>query len=300
MNINYDYYRIFYYVATCGNLSKAAKVLMNNQPNLTRTIKNLENELGCVLFLRTNRGMKLTPEGERLYEHVKIAYEHIEAGEQEIKESQNLQVGTVFIAASEVALHCLLLPALKKYSLMYPKIHIKISNHSTPQAIQALEEGVADLAVVTAPAIPSPDLVRKNIMPVREVAVCSEKYARLGGRKVSLKELQDYPLIALGTGTMSFGLYTEFYASLGLSYEPDIEAATADQILPMIKADLGIGFVPEPFITSEDRVIRIDLAEKLPSREICLIKRKNQPLTVAAKELEKILLTDASQDCTGN
>lgn len=39
MNVNYDYYRIFYYVAKCGNLSQAARELVNNQPNLTRSIK---------------------------------------------------------------------------------------------------------------------------------------------------------------------------------------------------------------------------------------------------------------------
>lgn len=50
MNINYDYYRIFYFVAKYGNISQAAKLLLNNQPNLTRTIKNLESELGCPLF----------------------------------------------------------------------------------------------------------------------------------------------------------------------------------------------------------------------------------------------------------
>ena len=67
MYINYDYYRVFYFVAKYGSLSQASKQLMNNQPNLTRTIKNLESALGCPLFSRTNRGMKLTPEGEKLF-----------------------------------------------------------------------------------------------------------------------------------------------------------------------------------------------------------------------------------------
>ena len=96
MYISYDYYRIFYYVARYGSISKAASVLMNNQPNLTRTIKNLEGELGCPLFSRTNRGVKLTPEGKRLYEHIKIAFEQIEAGEAEIVDSKSLQNGSVY------------------------------------------------------------------------------------------------------------------------------------------------------------------------------------------------------------
>ena len=148
MYISYDYYRIFYYVAKYGNITQAAKLLLNNQPNLTRSIKNLESELGCPLFLRSHSGMKLTPEGERLYSHIRIAFEHIEAGEAELTESRNMQTGTVYVAASEVALHCLLLPVLKKYRMLYPGIHIKISNHSTPQAVAALREGTADIAVV--------------------------------------------------------------------------------------------------------------------------------------------------------
>ena len=148
MYISYDYYRIFYYVAKYGNLSQAAKQLLNNQPNMTRAIKNLEGELGCPLFLRTNRGMKLTPEGERLYAHVRIAFE-------QITESRTLQTGTVSVAASEVALRCLLLPVLKEFRLLHPGIHIRISNHSTPQAIAALKEGTADIAVVTTPTAPS-------------------------------------------------------------------------------------------------------------------------------------------------
>ena len=61
MYISYEYYRVFYYVAKCGNLTKAAQMLQNNQPNLTRAIRNLEAEIGCPLFSRTNRGMILTP-----------------------------------------------------------------------------------------------------------------------------------------------------------------------------------------------------------------------------------------------
>lgn len=86
-----------------------------------------------------------------MYAHVRIAFEHIEAGEAEITESRTLQTGTVYVAASEVALRCLLLPVLKEFRLLHPGIHIRISNHSTPQAIAALKEGTADIAVVTTP-----------------------------------------------------------------------------------------------------------------------------------------------------
>ncbi len=56
--------------------------------------------------------------------------------------------------------------------------------------------------------------------------------------------------------------YSGFFAAHGLPYHPDIEAFTADQILPMVEADLGIGFVPEEFLEKWSNVCRIDLEEK--------------------------------------
>lgn len=290
MYIAYDYYRIFYYVAKYGNVTQAARVLLNNQPNLTRAVKTLESELGCPLFIRSNRGMKLTPEGERLLRHIRIAIENIEAGEAEIIESRNLERGSVFVAASEVALHCVLLPVLKKYRSLYPGIRLKISNHSTPQAIDAIKNGFADIAVVTTPTLPSAMLEEITVRKFREVAVCSSAFSELWGRKVSFEELLSYPLISLGTQTKSYELYSEFFAGEGLRYQPETEAATADQIVPMVKADLGIGFVPEEFLEGIEGVSVIETEDPLPEREIRVVKRCEQPLGIAAKEMEKLIL----------
>ena len=290
MYISYDYYRIFYYVAKYGNITQAAKILLNNQPNLTRAIKTLESELGCPLFIRNNRGMKLTPEGERLFEHIRIAFENIEAGEAEIIESRNLEKGTVFVAASEVALHCVLLPVLKQYRTLYPGIRLKISNHSTPQAVDAIKNGIADIAVVTTPTLPSAMIEEVTVRKFHEVAVCSAAFSELLGEKVGFAELLSYPMISLGTQTKSFELYSEFFAEEGLHYHPETEAATADQILPMVKADLGIGFIPREFLQGVEGVFVIETEKSLPEREIRIVKRHEQTLSIAAKELERLIL----------
>lgn len=290
MYISYDYYRIFYYVAKYGNITQAAKILLNNQPNLTRAIKTLESELGCPLFIRNNRGMKLTPEGERLFAHIRIALENIEAGEAEIIESRNLEKGSVFVAASEVALHCVLLPVLKQYRTLYPGIRLKISNHSTPQAVDAIKNGIADIAVVTTPTLPSAMIEEVTVRRFHEVAVCSSAFSELLESKVSFAELLSYPMISLGTQTKSFELYSEFFAEEGLHYQPETEAATADQILPMVKADLGIGFIPRGFLSGVDGVYIIETEKPLPEREIRIVKRHEQTLSIAAKELERLIL----------
>lgn len=75
-------------------------------------------------------------------------------------------------------------------------------------------------------------------------------------------------------------------------FAPDIEASTADQILPLVKNNLGIGFVPQEFLKDEDteNVFTLDLKEQIPTRSVYLIRRTDQTLSIAAKELERMIL----------
>lgn len=291
MDISYDYYRVFYYVAKCGSMTQAAKMLLNNQPNLTRIIRTLEGELGCPLFVRSNRGMQLTPEGERLFAHVRIAVENMEAGEAEIAESRNLASGSVYIAVSEVALHCVLLPVLETYRRRYPGVRLKVSNHSTPQAIETVRDGIADMAIVTTPTIPSPMTEETTVRTFREVAVVSTAFTGFPRGRIGFAELLQYPLISLGTQTKSYEWYSRLFSDRGLRYRPDIETATADQILPMVKANLGVGFVPEAFLQGVEGVTVIEMEEPLPEREIRIVKRRDRAQSLAAKALERLVLT---------
>lgn len=295
MYISYEYYRIFYHVAHCGNLTRAAQALQSNQPNLTRAVKNLEAELGCALFLRTNRGMVLTPEGEALFRHVRVACAELEAGEMAVTQSRDLARGSVFLAASEGALRCLLLPVLKQFQTRYPGVHLRISNFSTPQAVAALRETTADFAVVTTPVTLPPSLVQRDVRAVREVAVCAQGAAILPDDGVTLAQLAAQPLITLGAGTASHAFYAAVFAAHGVPFRPAIEAATADQIIPMAEAGLGVGIVPRDFIRPSDRVRVVDLAEPIPPRSVCLIRRKDRPLSAAARALET-MITEAGKE----
>ena len=295
MYISYEYYRIFYHVARCGNLTRAAQALQSNQPNLTRAVKNLEAELGCALFLRTNRGMVLTPEGEELFRHVRVACAELEAGEMAVTQSRDLARGSVFLAASEGALRCLLLPVLKQFQTRYPGVHLRISNFSTPQAVAALRETTADFAVVTTPVTLPPSLVQRDVRAVREVAVCAQGAPILPDAGVTLAQLAAQPLITLGAGTASHAFYAAVFAAHGVPFRPAIEAATADQIIPMAEAGLGVGIVPRDFIRPSDRVRVVDLAEPIPPRSVCLIRRKDRPLSAAARALET-MITEAGKE----
>lgn len=296
MHISYEYYRIFYYVAKYRNITQAAAALLSNQPNVTRAVRNLEHELGCTLFVRSNRGVTLTPEGEKLYAHVRIAVEQFEAGEEQLSMEKTLQSGTVAIGTSEVALRCFLLPVLNEYHRLYPGVHLRIVTQPTPQPISALKNGSVDLAVVTSPTGDRRHLKAWNVKEYREIAVCGSAFPALTERPLPLHELSACSIISPGPQTMTYHFYCEWFARKGLSFSPDIEVATADQILPFVKNNFGIGFVPEDILEAEDTggIYRLRLEEEIPPRSVYYLKRPDQSLSVAARELERMIL-DAAQ-----
>lgn len=292
MNISYDSYRIFYYVAKYQSFTQAACCLLSSQPNVTRSVKNLEGALGCRLFFRSNRGVRLTPEGEKLYAHIAPAVEHIQAGEEAVAADRSLQSGIVTIAASEIALRCCLLPVLGEYRRCFPGVRIRVSNHSTSQAVAALRGGLADLAVVTAGDGLPRDLTQRRVKEIQEVPVCGEAFSFLPDGPLPLEELARYPLVGLGPDSVSFRFFSRFFSRHNLTFHLDIETASAGQILPIVREGLGIGFVPEEFLRdlpASALVQTIALRDPVPKRAVLLLKRRGQALSAAAGKLEQMI-----------
>ena len=167
--VNFDYYRIFYFVCQYKSFTKAAEILNNNQPNITRCMNILERELNCKLFVRTHRGVSLTPEGKRLYEHISVAYEQISLGEKELEKDRGLESGLISIGASETALRLLLLDKLESFHKKYPHVRLRIASHSTPEALTALENGLVDFAVVSSPAHTKKPLQKTLLVSFKEI-----------------------------------------------------------------------------------------------------------------------------------
>lgn len=293
MNVNFEYYRIFYYVAKYSNFTKAAHVLGSSQPNVTRAMNCLESETGCTLFIRTNRGIRLTPEGERLYTHVSAAMAQFQAAEDEMSANTGLEHGSLSIGASETALNIYLLDYLKSFHMTYPGIRLKIYNHSTPQAVHSVLNGEIDFAIVTTPTTAQPPLKEIHLKSFREILVGGKTFTALGSQELSLKELSAYPLICLGRESMTWQFYHQLFLSHGLELAPDTEAATTDQILPLVKNELGLAFLPESMAREAiDRheIVEIKLREKIPERKVCMVYDRQHPLSAAAQRLKKDIL----------
>ena len=299
MNVNLEYYRIFYYVARYGNFTKAARAMGNSQPNITRAMNLLEQEIHCTLFIRTNRGVQLTPEGEKLYIRVSAAMEQIQTAEEELNASSGLEHGTISIGASETALNIYLLEKLRTFHMEYPGIRLKIYNHSTPQAVQAVKNGEIDFAVVTTPTDAEAPLKKADLYPFQEILVGGKTFMALGSQELSLAEIQNYPFICLGRETQTWKFYQQIFERHGLELMPDTEVATTDQILPLVKNELGVAFLPEAMAREaieKGEIVELSLRERVPQRSVCMVYDRQHPLSAAAKELKSRMQQSTSTE----
>ena len=294
MNSNFEYYKIFYYVAKYENLTKAATALKTTQPAVTRTIHKLEGELGCRLFTRSKTGMKLTPEGRTFYGYVAAGCAQFFKGENDLSNLISLENGTIYISATETALHCYLFQAMEEFNSLYPNVRFKILNNSTTESVNAVKEGKVDLAFVSANLQVAKPLRMKILRKYRDILIAGMRFEELkaGKEELSLKELVSYPWISLTAETITRRFLNEYFEKNGLTFAPDMELATTDMILPAVRHNLGLGFIPAEFADAElksGQVFEIKVKEKLPERNIILIYDTEYPQSIAAKEFQKFL-----------
>ncbi|MBD9088400.1 MAG: LysR family transcriptional regulator, partial [Lachnospira sp.] len=127
----------------------------------------------------------------------------------------------------------------------------------------------------------------------QEILVGGTTFTALGSQTLSLNELHNYPLIGLGRETMTFQFFNRVFMSHGLEFAPDTETATTDQILPLVKSELGLAFIPEPMAAeaiNKNEIVRIQLRDEIPGRNICMVYDSRHPLNSAARELQKVIM----------
>lgn len=290
--MNYEYYRIFYYVGKHKNITKAAAEIYSSQPAVTRAIQNLERELGCRLFTRNKFGVEFTYEGKTLYDYVSAAYSQLLKGENEVRRAIDAETGTIYIGASVTSLHEFLFEYLNAFRKRHPRVKLKISTGSNNGTIERLKSGMVDLAFVSTPCNLGRGLHPVSVREFGDILIAGNGFAELKGKKLSLKDLASYPLVGLRQGMQLRQFTDDIFAQNKLVISPDIEADGADLLVPMISQNFGIGFVPEAMAApaaERGDVFEVPLDFELPKRHICMVTDPRHPQTNASRELARMI-----------
>lgn len=293
MSANFEYYKVFYYCVRYHNLTAAANKLCLTQPAVTKTIKNLETALGCQLFIRSKRGVELTPKGQKLYNQIRPACELIFAAEASLGIIDNQVSGSISIAVSEIASRLYLFPQLQKFNRLYPKINIELK-YVQSITVDARALDGCDFAVVNTPISISRSYKMMEAVEFEDMFVCGTDYKQLAEQPIALRTLTEYPLVLMPHGSSTRTYLNDWCAKFGVKLEPSFEIASLGLATRAIEDNLGIGTTP--YECARDGIangtlfpIRF-LEGPLPTRKVCIILERDRTLGSAANAFLSYLL----------
>lgn len=285
--VNLELYRVFYTVAKCGSLTKAADKLFISQPAVSQSIKQLETQLGVPLFNRTHRGMELSVQGGKLiFKQVEEALKLLDGAEQTIAELQTTASGTIRIGATDAIFSNLLADKIVKFNEKYPAVKIDLITGTTPETLEQLKNNKCDVAFVNMPVDDKDVNLIGTVSHLSDTFVAGNKYASLKGTVVNLTDLQEFPLLMIESNTVARKALTAYTQTLGLNLNPDIEVENWDLMLKFVAKGMGIGCVPReyalPYLESGE-LFEVSVMPALPVRGVGLALPKNAPLQYAVK-----------------
>lgn len=285
MDVNYELYKVFYYVASILSFSEAASQLFISQSAVSQSIKTLEKKLNQTLFIRSTKKVQLTPEGEILLRHIEPAVHLISRGETQLMDT-SAGGGQLRIGASDTICRYFLVPYLEKFHKAFPGAHIKVTNATSIKCVELLESGQVDLIVVNCPNAYLGNLSSvKIIKSFHDVFIANQSFKELKGKKLSYGQLLEHPILMLDKkSTTSEFLHSQFQQHQ-LDLVPEIELSSNDLLIDLARIGLGLAFIPDYCIdNSDDDLFTIDLKEKLPARELALAYNKHLPISGALEE----------------
>lgn len=291
MDVNYELYKVFYFVAKTLSFSEASKRLYISQSAVSQSVKVLEKKLGQTLFVRSTKKVQLTPEGEILFKHIEPALNLIRKGENQLLEANSLNGGQLRIAASDTICRYFLVPYLNKFHSAYPNVHIKVTNSTSIECARILENGQVDFIITNHPnsGLSNTQNVRK-IREFHDVFVANADHFPLQGKKIGLQELQTCPIMMLDRKSTTSEFLHNLFQKSHLDLVPEIELSSNDLLIDLARIGLGIAFVPDFCIPAGEKQLYIlDLEEKLPSRQLVVAYNENLPISQAAKQFMDML-----------
>ncbi len=291
--VNLDLYRVFYTVAKCGSLTKAAEELYISQPAVSQSIKQLENQLGVSLFNRTHRGMELSAQGGKMiFAKVEKALELFSEAETLIAQVHDSAKGVLRIGASETIFRYFLADKIVRFHEEYPAVKIELISSVTPKTIDELKKGECDMAFVNLPIVPDSDLILYgNCMRLADAFVVGEKYQSLAEKTQPLSAIQSLPLVLLEKNTVARKSLDSFMDAMGINLSSSIEVGSWDLMKRLVVKGMGVGVIPKEYAQrylEEKMLFEVKTDPVLPARSVGLLLSKTVPASFEVRAFARL------------
>ena len=275
-NIDFELYKVFYYVAKNRNLSKAANDLFISQPAVSQAVKKLEEELGIKLFYRTKSGMNLTEDGEVLYSYLKKPIECLNNGKRHLLNEKDNKDMTIRIGSGTTLIKYSLMPVLKIFKEEFPNVKFEIVQGITSTLMEMLDNNLLDMVLLSVNPGNKDD---KRVLIIEEAqdVFCYKKGSFNYNKIFSMNELNELPLLLQSEVSTSRKFLDDLASKEHVILKSKYDIASYALVLDFLKEGLGVGFVNYNHVKDEITSGNLEILKtdfKIPTRKIGLCINK--------------------------
>lgn len=272
-------------VARSKSFTKAAETLHISQPTVSKTIRNLENELGIEIFVRDNKQVELTDSGHVIYTHARHILHSFDNLTSELSDLTRLKRGRIRIGLPPMVGAKFFPGVMSSFRERYPGIMLEMVEDGSKKIEAGVEDGTLDAGAVLMPAggetLESFPFVNEKLK-----LVVHPSHPLSGRKQAALAELAEESIISFRE---DFALHDRIIAAcVSVGFQPKVlyESSQWDFISEMVAANLGVAMLPETICASLDphRVRAISLVAPEIPWQVAIIWRKEGYLSFAARE----------------
>lgn len=286
--------RLFQAIAEAENLSAGAAAMHLTASSASYRLKNLEYAVGSPLFVRTPKGMSMTPAGEVLSRHARKLLSDVQVMHAELSSySSNLR-GRIRLLTNSSSLNSFIIPSLARFLTANTNINVDLKEQESPTISQSIEEGQADIGVGAGLEVRSG--LRRELYAVdRLVCVVPPGHPLTRGLETSFNEVLSHDLVSVDRSSSNF-LYLSHQARLlGKPMQVRVHVHNFSALIYMVQE--GVGATVMPYSTAREavrmgRVAALPLTDPWAARELYLVHADTPDQTELVREFAEVLLND--------
>jgi LysR family cys regulon transcriptional activator len=259
------------------SFSRAARTLHATQPAISRQIQLLETELGFAVFERRgSRVFRLTSAGEVIFDRA----QKILASTRELSQVEpelHSGEGTLTIATTDFNARYTLLPVLKTFRAMRPRIALSILSVDPARVAELVTAGEADLGLCTAPRDMTTKLTYHKCFDVERVVIVPDRHPLTREKRLTLSKIAAHPLILYDSRLSGGRIVMDAFHDRGIKVQVALRASTTDCIKAYVADGMGVGVIQAlAFDRKKDINLRaLDAAKLFGTTPVFLLLRKN-------------------------
>lgn len=283
-------------LAKTGSLRASAQVLNVSQPALTKALRQLEEEFGTALVVRTPKGVRLAPAGEMIAARAATVVREIERAREEVAWHLRHAEAQVTVGLSPVAAILLAPGAVERFGARWPLVSLRMRDSLYPRALEQVRTGEFDMALGPLPTEGvGRDLVIQPLFDSQAVLVARRGHPMARAKR--LAGLLDAGWVLTGpAGGPGDPRNLHFDSADARTPQVRLECESFATLLALMPRLDVIGIMPKGFF---DRygpgmdLVRLPIVDPLPNTTIHVLYRADAPLTVPAQRLLDAFLAEA-------